>query len=267
MSRLVDYALRLYIVLTFLFILTPIATSFVVSLNVDRFPTLPLGGFSTVWYKEVGDDPTVPVAFRNTLIVGVIASLIATFIGFATAYTDFRYRFLGKSVYLALALLPPTVPVVILGLAMLVYLSEVSLWGELYSVIISHVVLCAPFAMALIRLRLSQMDPALEAAAWNLGASEWRAMREVILPFCLPAILAATFIAMAVSFDEFAIAWFVSGFNETLPVRILTFLQGRVSPKINALGSIVFTITIALVILAQVLVLARGAGPRRAARR
>ena len=65
------------------------------------------------------------------------------------------------------------------------------------------------------------------AAAWNLGASQWRALREVILPFTLPAILSALFITMAVSFDEFAIAWFVSGFNETLPVRILAMFQGR----------------------------------------
>jgi len=263
-GRVVDWALRLYIVAVFLFILTPIATSFVVSFNADRFPTLPLGGFSTQWYQEVANDPTVPRAFRNTVIVGVSVSLIATFLGFAAAYTDYRYRFFGKGVYLALALLPPTIPVVILGLAMLVYLSQVSLWGELHSVIVSHVVLCTPFAMAVTRLRLSQMDPSLEPAAWNLGASEWRALGAVIVPFCLPAILSSLFITMAISFDEFAIAWFVSGFNETLPVRILTFLQGRVSPKINALGSIVFTISIVLVILAQAFILLRRPVHRRA---
>jgi spermidine/putrescine transport system permease protein len=114
-----------------------------------------------------------------------------------------------------------------------------------------------PFAMALIRLRLSQMDQSLEAAAWNLGATEWRAMRDVILPFTLPAILAALFITMAVSFDEYAIAWFVSGFQETLPVRILAMFQGQVSPRINAIGSIVFTITMTLVILAQAILLLR----------
>ena len=122
----------------------------------------------------------------------------------------------------------------------------------------------ARFAMALIRLRLSQMDPSLEAAAWNLGASQWRAMREIILPFTLPAILSALFITMAVSFDEFAIAFFVSGFNETLPVRILAMFQGQVSPRINAIGSIVFTVTMALVVLAQVALVARNPARRQA---
>jgi spermidine/putrescine transport system permease protein len=267
-GRVLIALLWCYVVAVLLFILAPIATSFVVSLNVDRFPTLPLGGFSLRWYEAIGEDPALPPAFKNTAIVGICVSLLSTGLGFAAAYTDFRYRFLGKNVYLALALLPPTIPVIILGLAMLIFLSKIGLFGTVPAVVVAHVVVCLPFAMALIRLRLSQMDPALEAAAWNLGATEWRAMREIILPFTVPAILAALFITMAVSFDEYAIAWFVSGFKETLPVRILAMLQGQVSPRINAIGSIVFTITMILVVLAQtVLLLRRPTRPSAAGRR
>jgi len=256
-SRLVDWALKLYIVLSFAFIFAPIAASFVFSLNVDRFPSLPLGGFSTIWYEAVYADPLVWEGLRNTLIVGATVSVLATAIGFGAAYTDFRYKFFGKPLYVALALLPPTIPVVILGLAMLAFLSNVSLSGEIHSVIIAHVVMCAPFAMAICRLRLSQMDPSLEAAAWNLGASEWMAMRHVILPFCRPAIFAALFITMAVSFDEFAVAWFVSGLHETLPVKVLGFLQGQVSPRINVIGTFVFLASMTLVVLAQLLLMKR----------
>jgi spermidine/putrescine transport system permease protein len=187
----------------------------------------------------------------------VIVGVISTLLGFGAAYTDYRYKFAGKQIYMALALLPPTIPVVIMGLAMLAYLSRVNLSGNALSVIIAHVVICAPFAMAIIRLRLSQMDPSLEPAAWNLGASEWAAMRHVIIPFAAPAILGALFITMAVSFDEFAIAWFVSGLNETLPVKVLGFLQGQVSPRINAIGTFVFVASMTLVILAQVLLSGR----------
>lgn len=264
-GRLVTPLLRLYLGAIFAFIFLPIVVSFVISFNSQRFPTLPLGDFSTQWYEAIAGDPTIIPALRSTLIVGVSVSVISTLLGFGAAYTDFRYRFFGKNVYLALALLPPTIPVVILGLAMLVFLSQIGLFGEVHSVVVSHVVLCLPFAMALIRLRLSQMDPSLEAAAWNLGASQWRAMREIILPFALPSILSALFITMAVSFDEFAIAFFVSGFNETLPVRILAMFQGQVSPRINAIGSIVFTVTMALVILAQVALIFRNPDRRRLA--
>jgi spermidine/putrescine transport system permease protein len=257
LGRIISGLLWVYVIAVFLFILAPIVTSFVISFNADRFPTLPLSGFSLRWYEAIRDDPTLPPALRNTIVVGLSVSVISTLLGFTAAYTDYRYRFMGKSVYLALALLPPTIPVIILGLAMLIFLSRVGLFGQIHSVIISHVVICLPFAMALIRLRLSQMDPSLEAAAWNLGASEWRAIREVILPFTMPAILSALFITMAVSFDEYAVAWFVSGFSETLPVRILSALQGQVSPRINAIGSLVFTVSIVLVILAQCLLLLR----------
>jgi spermidine/putrescine transport system permease protein len=264
-NRLIDWALKLYVLLAFGFIFAPIAASFVFSFNVDRFPSLPLGGFSTIWYETVAADPLVWEGLRNTLIVGIVVSVLATAIGFGAAYTDFRYRFFGKNLYLALALLPPTIPVVILGLAMLAFLSNVNLSGATYSVIIAHVVMCAPFAMAIVRLRLSQMDPSLEAAAWNLGASEWMAMRHVIVPFCKPAIFAALFITMAVSFDEFAVAWFVSGLNETLPVKVLGFLQGQVSPRINVIGTFVFIASMTLVVLAQILLMKRSAAPKATA--
>lgn len=261
----IDWALKLYILLAFGFIFAPIAASFVFSFNVDRFPSLPLGGFSVIWYETVAADPLVWEGLRNTVLAGLVVAVIATAIGFGAAYTDFRYKFLGKTFYVALALLPPTIPVVILGLAMLAFLSNINLSGAIYSVVIAHVVMCAPFAMAIVRLRLSQMDPSLEAAAWNLGASEWMAMRYVIIPFCKPAIFAALFITMAVSFDEFAVAWFVSGLNETLPVKVLGFLQGQVSPRINVIGTFVFIASMTLVVLAQILLMKRSAAPKAAA--
>jgi spermidine/putrescine transport system permease protein len=264
-NRAVDWALMAYIVLAYAFVFAPIAASFVFSFNSDRFPSIPLGHFSLDWYRAVAVDPLVWEGARNTLMVGVVVGVISTALGFGAAYTDYRYRFLGKQVYLALALLPPTIPVIILGLAMLAYLSRVNLSGNALSVILSHVVICAPFAMAINRLRLSQMDPALEPAAWNLGASEWKAMRHVILPFCMPSILGALFITMAVSFDEFAVAWFVSGLNETLPVKVLGFLQGQVSPRINAIGTFVFILSMTLVILAQLLLSGRGDNAQPAA--
>ncbi|MCR9121357.1 MAG: ABC transporter permease [Phyllobacteriaceae bacterium] len=243
----------LYAILAYGFLFAPIAASFVFSLNADRFPTLPLSGFSFAWYEAILSDRAVWDALLNSLRVAFLTAILSTTFGFGAAYTDYRYNFFGKGAYLALALLPPTVPVLVLGLAMLAFLSRISLSGELYSVVIAHSVLATPFAMAIIRLRLSQIDPAIEGAAWNLGASPWRAMRYVILPFARPAIISALFLTMAVSFDEYAMAWFVSGLNETVPVRVLSILQGSVSPEINAIGSIVFTISIALVVLAQVI--------------
>lgn len=257
--RATDILSRIYLLALFVFVFAPIVTSMVFSFNSDRFPTVPLGSFTTHWYETAFARPEVWTAFGNSLVVAVCAAALSTALGFATAYTDFRYGFRFKSAYLALALLPPTIPLVIMGLAMLAWLGKIGLSGTLTGIVIAHTVMGAPFAMAICRLRLQQMDPALEAAAWNLGASQWRAMRAVVVPFCLPALVSAFCLTAAVSFDEFIVAWFVSGLNKTVPVMILEILQGNVDPQINAIGTVVFLTSITLVVTAQLLILRKGA--------
>lgn len=246
---------KLYLLALFVFVFAPIAASFVFSFNSERFPTIPLGSFTFHWYERAFSDPDVWEAFQTSFIVSMCAATLSTLIGYATAYTDYRYGFRFKTAYLALALLPPTIPLVIMGLAMLAWLSRIGLSGTVSAIVIAHTVLGAPFAMAVIRLRLSQMDAALEPAAWNLGASEWRAMWTVVLPFCRPAVASAFCLTAAVSFDEFAVAWFVSGLNKTVPVMILEILQGNVDPQINAIGTVVFLTSMTLVVIAQVLLM------------
>lgn len=250
-DKSIVWLLRIYLLLVFVFIFMPIVTSVVFSFNSDRFPSLPLGHFTWHWYDKVYHDPETWDAIKTSMIVALSASLLATIIGFCTAYTDFRYHFKFKNAYLALALLPPTIPLIILALAMLAWFSKLGISGQIWALIIAHTVLGAPFAMAIIRLRLQQMDKDLESAAWNLGASEWATMRHIIIPFTLPSIISALCLTMAVSFDEFAIAWFVSGLNKSVPVVILEILQGNVDPQINAIGSFVFATTMTLVVIAQ----------------
>ncbi|MEL7430364.1 MAG: ABC transporter permease [Pseudomonadota bacterium] len=245
------WTLWLYLALVFIFVFSPIAASVIFSFNSQRFPTIPLGEFSLEWYEAIFSDPEVWEAACRSLFVSACTAVLATFIGFCTAYTDFRYNFRFKGAFLALALLPPTIPLIIMALAMLAWLSRIGASGQVWSIIIAHTVLTAPFAMAIIRLRLSQMDESLEAAAWNLGADPWAAMRHVIIPFAKPAIISALCLTAAVSFDEFAVAWFVSGLNKTIPVVILEIVQGNIDPRVNAIGSFVFLTSMTLVIAAQ----------------
>lgn len=256
-DRLLGRFLLGYMGLVFVFIFAPIVFSVVFSFNSDRFPTIPLGGFTLKWYETIWQDPDVWKAARTSLLVSLSVAAIATSLGFATAYTDYRYRFRLKPVYLALILLPPTIPLIIMALAMLAWFARLGISGQVASIVIAHTVLTAPFAMAIIRLRLNQMDASLEAAAWNLGASEWRALARVIIPFCRPAIVSSFCLTAAVSFDEFAIAWFVSGLNKTIPVVILEIVTGNIDPQVNAIGSFVFLTSMTLVIVAQVVLMAR----------
>jgi spermidine/putrescine transport system permease protein len=256
-DKILLWGLRGYTALVFLFIFAPIIASLVFSFNSDRFPTIPLGHFTLQWYEKAFSSEGIGPAIRTSLLVSSCSAFLATFIGFTAAYTDYRYSFFGKKAFLILSLLPPTIPLIIFALATLGWLSMFNASGRVVSVIIAHTVLCAPFAMAVIRLRLNQMDSNLEPAAWNLGASEWMAMKKVIIPFTLPSIIAALCLTAAVSFDEFAVAWFVSGLNKTVPVVILEILTGNIDPQINAIGSVVFLVTITLVVIAQVMLMGR----------
>ncbi|MBP8795264.1 MAG: ABC transporter permease [Brachymonas sp.] len=238
---------RLYTSLVFLFILAPLFVSLVFSFNSDQFPSLPLKEFTLDWYRVTFTDPLVLDAFKRSFLVAVPVGVFSTLLGFAAAYTDYRYEFRGKSIFNFLMMLPPTIPPVIMGLAMLSYLTKVNLGGAAYSIFLSHVVTGIPFAMAIIRIRLSQMDNSLEEASWNLTANPRKTFFHVVVPFCSQSLVAAFLITTAVSFDEFAVAWFVSGLDETVPVRVLIFLQGQVSPRINAIGTVVFGTSILLV--------------------
>jgi spermidine/putrescine transport system permease protein len=233
------------------FIAAPMLVIVVFSFDANRFPTIPWGGFSLEWHRAILDDPMIRSAFVNSVLVGLGTAVLSTALGFAAAYMDYRYRFFGKRLFVLAVSMPPAVPVTILGMAMLAFLSRLGLFGRLETIAACHTAIAVSFSMALIRLRLRDFGEEMEPAAWNLGASPFAAIVHVVLPFCRPALIASFFLSAAVSFDEFMVAWFVGGVNETLPVRILNLLQGQVSPKINAIGTVVLAISVALVLIAQ----------------
>lgn len=242
-----------YCALVLTFVLTPIITTVIFAFDVNRYPSLPMGGLTLEWFGKVLDDASVSRGLQNSVTVALCTAIIATTLGFAGAYVDYRYQFRGKNFYIGLITLPPLVPVVILGLGMLTFQSRIGLAGTLPGLVVAHIAYCTPFALALIRMRLAVLDPDVEAAAWNLGATQASTLKSVVLPFCLPSIVACLFLTAAISFDEYMIAWFVGGTNETLPVRVLAMLQGQVSPQINAVGSIVFAVSIAMIVASQLL--------------
>lgn len=235
-----------------LFIVTPMLVIVVFSFDANRFPTLPWGGFSLNWHREALGDAMIVSAIWNSVVVSLGTAVIATVLGFCAAYLDYRYNFFGKQTLMLAIAVPPAVPVAILGMAMLVALSRTPIFGTQAGIIVCHVAIAVSFATALIRLRLNELGPDMEQAAWNLGASGTAALRHVVIPFCRPSLIAAFCLSAAVSFDEFMVAWFVGGVNETLSVRVFNMLLGQVNPKINAIGTLVLATSILLVSIAQI---------------
>lgn len=245
----------IYLLLGFIFLMLPIVTLIAFSFEEARFPTLPWTGWTLRWYQDLLTDGRLLQALGRSLIVSPMAAAAATAIGFLAAYALNRFDFPGKNLLSALFIVPILVPPLILGVAFLGLLSRLNLQGQLLSVFLTHIVILMPTAIALVGLRLAQMPKDLEEAAWNLGANEWQALHRVILPWAMPGIAGAWLLAFTFSFDEFIIAWFVSGFAPTLPVSIYTFLGANLNPSLNAIGAIVFSISVLLLIGVELLLL------------
>ncbi len=261
-DRIVKLALYTYAALAFVFIFSPFVALIVFAFQESRFPYLPWQGSTTKWFSSLAD-PQVISAIKNSLIVGVASASIATPIGCAAAYFVNRWNFVGKNAYIGFIVAPPCTPLIILALTMLIYLRELGIAKTLLAVIVSHVVLAAPFAFGIMRMRLADLDPDLEQAAWNLGANEWRAIWSVVLPQAGAAAIAAFLLSMVVSWDEFIIAWLVSGLDVTLPVYLWVKFQGQVSTQVNAIGTLAFAVSIAIVIVVELLIFRSSRRSRR----
>jgi spermidine/putrescine transport system permease protein len=234
---------RLYLVAGFIFLLLPIVTLVAFSFQKNQYASLPGQGWSLRWYTKLFSDGVLLQALKNSLIVSPLAATGACIIGFFAAYAVNRFVFAGRTLLSVVLVLPILIPPLILGVAFLGLLSRLGLQGQLYSVLIAHIVLVTAPAMAIIQLRLSQMPASIEEAAWDLGCTEFQALYRVVLPFAISGIAGGWLLAFTFSFDEFVIAWFVSGFDQTLPVAIYAYIVGSADPSLNAIASIIFVLS------------------------
>ncbi|WP_181704983.1 ABC transporter permease [Chthonobacter rhizosphaerae] len=246
---------RVFLALSYVFLFLPLVLLVVFSFQANRFPGLPLQGWTLAWYEKMIDQGTLLPALGHSMLVSPAAATVGTIIGFFAAYALNRFDFPGKTVLLGIIALPILIPPLILGVAFLGLLARVHLNGTLFSIFLTHVVLVTAPALSVIQLRLSQMPRQIEEAAWDLGATELQTLMRVVLPFAVPGILGGWLLAFTFSFDEFIIAWFVSGFDQTLPVAIYSILVASMEPTLNAIGAIVFAISALVLIGIEVLLL------------
>jgi spermidine/putrescine transport system permease protein len=233
----------------------PIVTLVLFSFQKNQYASLPGQGWSLRWYIKLFSDGTLLEALRNSLIISPLAATGACVIGFFAAYAVHRFTFRGRTLFSVVLILPILIPPLILGVAFLGLFSRLGLDGGIDSVLLAHILLVTAPAMAIIQLRLAQMPASIEEAAWDLGCTEWQALWRVVLPFALGGIAGGWLLAFTFSFDEFAIAWFVSGFEPTLPVAIYAQIGNSADPSLNAMSSIVFVLSGLILCGAEFLIL------------
>lgn len=235
--------------LFFAFLYIPIFVLVVLSFNSGQSATL-WESFSFKWYAVVADDPEILRAAKNSLIVASLATIIATTLATLAALGMRGRAFRGQTVMSGVLGLPLLVPEIVTAVATLMFFAFIGLKLSLFTILLAHVVFCIPFAYLPIRARLEGMDPRLAEAAADLYASPWKTFWKVTFPLLMPGILSGAMLAFIISMDDFVITYFVAGAGATtLPVYIFSSIRMGISPKINAISSIILLISIAFVAL------------------
>ncbi len=237
----------------FIFLYLPIIVLVALSFNSGQSATL-WKGFSLKWYAVVANDPEILRAAKNSLIVASLATLISTGLATLAALGMHGRAFRGQTLMSGVLGLPLLIPDIVSAVAILMFFSLIALKLSLFTILIAHIVFCTPFAYLPIRARLQGMNPALKEAAADLYATPWKTFWRISLPLLRPGIFSGAMMAFIISMDDFVITYFVAGAGSTtLPIYIFSSIRMGISPKINAISSLMLVISILFVTLSYYL--------------
>jgi spermidine/putrescine transport system permease protein len=246
-----------YVALVYLFIYLPVGVLVLFSFQDALLPIPPFQGPSLRWYEAVLTDFRIMDALRNSLTVAVVSSALSCILGFLAAYGLARFRVRGAGVVQWLLVAPLSVSYLIIGMGLLITFKTMGIPKSLLAVIIGHTVINLPLAFAIIYSQMGEHQANLERAARDLGAAQWQVLVLITLPLLWPALMASFFLSFTLSWDEFIIALLVSRFDVTLPVEIWSLLRSGLNPKTNAVGSLVFIVSIILVFVTEFVLFGR----------
>lgn len=246
-----------YLLAAFVFIYLPVGTLVLFSFQEGSLPVPPFNGPSLRWYGDILGDDDLTGALLNSLLVAFGAASVSVVLGFLAAYGLARHVLPGSAVMRGLLIAPLTVSYLIVGLGLLIVITRAGLGLSLVTAAIGHVVINLPIAFAIIYASMGAQQQNAERAARDLGASEARVIGLVTVPMLMPAIAAAFFLSVTLSWDEFIIAFLLTRFDVTLPVEIWSMLRSGLSPRLNAIGSLVFLVSVSVVLILELLVFRR----------
>ena len=235
------------------FLYLPIAILVGFSFNTSRL-NIRWEGFTLDWYAAVWRDTVLVRALGNSLYVACITTVISVALGTTSAWLLHRYRYRWARFWQTLAYVPMMVPEVIMGVSLLVFFVTAKIELGFSSIIISHVTFCFPFVMVAVQARLAGLDPALEEAALDLGATPATAFRKVLVPYLMPAIFSGALMSFSLSLDELIVTYFTaSAGSRTLPLEIFGRVKKGLDPTLNAISTVFILFTVFLVVTTELL--------------
>jgi spermidine/putrescine transport system permease protein len=240
-----------FTLLVYVFLYAPLLVLAVFSFNQGRL-TATWEGFTLDWYAQLLRNVQVLSGLRNSLVVGVAATLLATAIGTAVALAFHRHRFRRQDALDALLTLPMVVPEIVLATSLLLLFVASGLRLGFVTLVLAHVGFSLSYAVLVVRARLAAFDRSLEEAAMDLGAGPVATFFKVTLPLIAPGVLAAALLVFALSIDDYLISSFVAGVGSTtLPIQIYSMVKSGISPEINAVSTLLLVATSALLFAAH----------------
>jgi ABC-type spermidine/putrescine transport system permease subunit II len=253
-----------YVALVYGFFYIPIIVIVLFAFSGREIPALPLENFTTRWFHEALADEELMSSLWTSTWIAFVTAILATAIGMPAAMVLAWRPFPGKSVVFGLILSPIIIPQMVIGISLLLLFRYSPQLIGATGIVIAHITLTLCFSVMIFYSRFLGFRMSLIEAAMDLGASEARTFFEVILPLAMPAILAVMLLTFTESFGEFIVAWFVAGFDETLPIAIWTSLRFGLSPRINAVATLIMAISMTLSALAQFWILRQTRAPSQA---
>ena len=251
--KLVEKVLAFWTGIVLLFFYLPIVILVVFSFNESKL-NIVWTGFTLQWYAALWEDDQLIEGLQNSLIVATATTILSVVLGTAGAWLLQRYRYRMSSVIETLVFLPMIVPEVILGVSLLILFVTIGMELGYTTIIISHVTFCFPFVMAAVQARLAGLDPSLEEAALDLGATPWQAFVKVLIPYLMPAIVSGALMSFTLSLDELIVTYFTaSASTRTLPLEIFGRVKKGLDPSLNAISTVFILITTGMVIATEVL--------------
>ena len=236
--------LLIYTLLYFAFLYIPVLFLPIFSFNDANYMSFPLSGFTTEHYEEMWSKTNLHKALWASVKVGVVASVVSTTIALFAAKAFARYKFRGQNISYGAIMIPFLIPEIILAVAILVIWLSLGFKLGLVPVTLGHILFCTPFAMLILIARIEGFDFSLEEASRDLGENAWGTFYRVSLPLYLPGIIAALLLSFIISFDEFVLAFFLTGSDATLPMYMwaqMRFIQKL--PHVLALGAVIIVFT------------------------
>lgn len=241
----------LFTALMYGFMYFPIVVLGVYSFNGSRY-SAQWEGFSLRWYRSVLQDSRILSALQDSLLIAVVSVAVAAVLGTLMAIGLAKYRFPGRTLYQGVAYLPLIIPDIAIAVATLVFLASVAVPLSLWTVIAAHIVFCLAYIAVVVSSRLQNLNPYLEEAALDLGATPWQALVRVLLPQLAPGILSGCLLAFVLSMDDLLISSFTAGGGANpLPLEIFSRVRTGVKPDINALSVLLILGSALLVIGAE----------------